>query len=67
MSISSPLVLLLAIMYFFTMVFAVFLVIQEERYGVFIKIFLALFFFFVPFSGLIYLLLNYKKIPQLVN
>ena len=67
MSISSPLLLLLCTLYFLTMLLSVFLVVKEERYEAWVKIFLGLVFIFIPFSGIIYLVINYKKVPTLVK
>ena len=67
MLISSPLLLFWFIIYFLTMLLAIFLVVKEERYEGWVKIFLGLVFMFVPFSGIIYLVINYKKIPAVVN
>jgi hypothetical protein len=49
------------------MLLAMFLVVKEERYEGWVKIFLGLVFMFVPFSGIMYLVINYKKIPAVVN
>ena len=57
----------IAILYFLTVVLSVFLVVKQKEYSSLVKLFLGAIFIFIPFSGLIYLIINYKKVPSLVN
>jgi len=63
---SVGLVIILALSFLIKLL-AIFLVVKETRYTSFLRIFLSLVFLCVPFSGIIYLILNYKKIPNITN
>lgn len=55
------------IFYFLIVLLSIFVVVKQKEYSSFVKVFLGLLFLFIPFAGLIYLLINFRKIPALVN
>lgn len=64
---SSLTIWIIVTIYYIVEIFAIFVVVKEDRYSECIKFFLGMVFIFIPLSGFLYLAFNYKKIPQAVN